>query len=87
LQTLEYVGTSRLPDVRAAGKDNFDISMFKTTTLHERWRLQFRAESFNSMNHPEWSSPSTTFGQSNFGVVTSTNTFMRQLQFALKVLW
>lgn len=87
LQTLEYVATSTLPDVRAAGRNNVDLSVLKTTTIRENWKLQFRAESFNTFNRPEWSSPGGVFGQPNFGVVTSTNTFMRQLQFGLKLLW
>ena len=87
MQTLELNGTQRLPDVRTAGKNTWDISMFKTTNITERVRLQFRVESFNTLNRPEWSGPGTGFGSPNFGVVTSTNTFARQLQFGLKLLW
>lgn len=86
-QPVELVRTSRLPDVRSAGKNNFDISIFKTTRITEQVRLQFRAESFNAFNRPEWSSPNTTFGTAQFGQVTSANTFARQLQFALKLLF
>jgi hypothetical protein len=86
-QTLEQVRTARLPDVRTAGKNNFDMSVFKTTSITERLRLQFRAESFNTLNRPEWFTPNTAFGNANFGRVTSTNTFARQLQFGLKLLW
>jgi len=86
-QTNELVKTTRLPDVRSAGKNNFDVSFFKNTQLSELLKLQFRAEAFNALNRPEWSSPGTAFGSANFGVVTSTNTFARQLQFALKLLW
>jgi len=87
LQTLEQNGTSRLPDVRSAGKNNIDLSLYKTTNLTEQLRLQFRAESFNAFNRPEYSSPGTGFGSANFGVVTGTNTFARQFQFGLKLLW
>jgi hypothetical protein len=85
--TLEQTGTSRLPDVRSAGKNNIDFSIYKSTNLTETWKLQFRVESFNTFNRPEYSSPATSFGSSTFGVVTSTNTFARQLQFGLKLLW
>ncbi|MDX2153745.1 MAG: carboxypeptidase regulatory-like domain-containing protein [Bryobacteraceae bacterium] len=87
LLTLEQNGTSRLPDVRTAGRNNFDISIFKTTTIHERFRVQFRAEAFNALNRPEWSGPDGSLTSQNFGVVTSTNTFARQLQLGLKLLW
>jgi hypothetical protein len=86
-QTLELIGLSRLPDVRSAGRNNFDISLFKTTSITEKLRLQFRAESFNAFNRPEFSSPSGAFGTANFGKITSTNTFARQYQFGLKLLW
>jgi hypothetical protein len=86
-QGVELVRTARLPDVRSHGRNNLDLSFFKTTQLTESIRLQFRAEAFNALNRPEWSSPVGAFGTANFGRVTSTNTFARQLQFALKLLW
>ncbi len=86
-QAVELTRTARLPDVRSAGRNNVDLSFFKTNRISETVRLQFRAEAFNAFNRPEYSSPSGAFGTANFGRVTSTNTFARQLQFALKLLW
>jgi hypothetical protein len=86
-QGVELVRTARLPDVRSGGRNNVDLSFFKTTQITESVRLQFRAEAFNAFNRPEWSSPVGGFGTANFGRVTSTNTFARQLQLALKLLW
>ncbi len=86
-QGIELVRTARLPDVRSAGRNNVDLSFFKTTQLSEAIKLQFRAEAFNAFNHPEYSSPNGAFGNANFGRVTTTNTFSRQLQFALKLIW
>lgn len=86
-ETLELISTARLASVRAPGRNNFDLSLFKTTSITERLRLQFRAEAFNAFNHPEFSSPNTDFNSPNFGRITSTNTFARQYQFALKLLW
>ncbi len=86
-ETLELVGLSRLPDVRTLGRNNFDISLFKTTSISEALRLQFRCEAFNAFNRPEFSGPNTGFGSANFGRITSANTFARQFQFGLKLLW
>lgn len=86
-QGIELVRTARLPDVRSGGRNNLDLSFFKTLQFAESLRLQFRAEAFNALNRPEYSSPNGAFGNANFGRVTSTNTFARQLQFALKLLW
>jgi hypothetical protein len=86
-EALELAGTTRLSDLRSPGRNNVDISLFKTTSVTERLRVQFRAESFNAFNRPEFSSPTTDFNSANFGRITSTNTFARQYQFALKLLW
>ncbi len=40
------------PDYR-----NFDFGIIKTTTLSERFKLQFRADFFNLTNHPNFANP------------------------------
>ncbi len=56
-ETLEYVGLTRLPDVRSPGKNNWDISLFKNTGIGERIKIQLRIESFNAMNGPSTHRP------------------------------
>ena len=43
-----------LPDVRSPGLRNFDISLFKDFKLRESLVLEFRAESFNALNTPQF---------------------------------
>jgi hypothetical protein len=50
----------------------------------EGQQLEFRMEAFNALNHPQFGSPGTVQGSSNFGVVQSTHTDNRDLQLALK---
>ncbi|MGB6133085.1 MAG: carboxypeptidase-like regulatory domain-containing protein [Acidobacteriaceae bacterium] len=74
------------------GVTEWDYSMFRNTTLHERTRLQLRAEFFNILNHTNFNTPNlvvfTPSGLSpTAGVITSTSTTSRQIQFAAKLLW
>ena len=50
-----------LPHVRGPGVTNFDFSLFKTTEITERFKLQLRAEGFNVLNHVNYGLPGTTF--------------------------
>jgi len=68
------------------------LSLMKDTRLKERLNLQFRAEFFNVLNHPNFNTPNavvfTPSGVSpTAGVITSTATTSRQIQFGLKLLW
>jgi len=80
------------------GLANFDLALIKNNyikRISETFNVQFRAESFNVLNHPNFSPPvanSTLFGANGSpvttaGLITSTSTSSRQIQFALKVGW
>ena len=67
-----------------------DVSLFKTTKLTERVGLQFRAEVFNIINHPNLGLPNRSVFSGGAlsptaGLITLTNTTSRQIQFALKL--
>jgi hypothetical protein len=46
--------------------------------------VAFRAEAFSLFNHPQLASPNTSFGNANFGKITSVGG-TRVLQLGLKV--
>ena len=46
--------------LRAPGINNWDISTYKTFNMRERLRLQLRFESYNTFNHTQFSSLTTT---------------------------
>jgi hypothetical protein len=82
--------TSRtLPDVRNPGIANADLSLFKNNYFGngERYNVQFRLESFNALNHPQWGAPDTNVNDGTFGQINSQANSPRQLQLALKFIF
>ena len=73
---------------RSPGLDNWDMSAFKDFKLTERPLIvQFRAELFNGLNHPNFGLPGRTFATATFGVISTTVTSNRDVQFALKFIF
>lgn len=71
-------GTSGRNIWRDSGLRNWDLSVTKSFTLHERLTAQFRAEFFNVLNHPNFTNPygaSSGFGVGNEGDPSVTNLF------------
>jgi hypothetical protein len=69
---------------------NWDLSLFKDFPLGasvEGRRIQFRSEFFNAFNNVSLGNPGSTLGNSNFGIISSTQHASRQIQFALKFLF
>jgi len=66
------------------GLQEFDLSLQKDIRLKEATKLQFRAETYNLFNHPNFSIPNRIAFTSNFGSISSAAD-SRQLQFALKL--
>jgi hypothetical protein len=64
-------GTSGRNILRGPGINNFDFSLFKNFALGHDMRLQFRLESFNFFNHPQFNSVDTNVANSTFGVVNN----------------
>jgi hypothetical protein len=82
-------GNSIVGSVSGPGQFNWDMAFVKDTKITEGTSLQFRAEFFNIFNHPQFDPP---FGNdvstpSTFGLITSTSTTPRVVQFGLKFLF
>jgi hypothetical protein len=77
---------------------NFDFSVFKNNyvkRISDTFNVQLRAEFFNVLNRANFAPPlnnrnvfdSSGHPIANAGLITSTQTPSRQIQFALKVIW
>jgi Carboxypeptidase regulatory-like domain len=59
------------PDLRNPGTISWDSGMSRWQPVRERMRLQFRADMYNILNHPNLGAPSTGITSSTFGQITS----------------
>ena len=102
-QCFNLRGNAGRDIIPGPGLVNMDFSVFKNNAIRrisESFNIQFRAEVFNIFNRPNFLFPDpegTGVGDSIFdstgaptgtaGLITSTTTAARQIQFALKVIW
>jgi len=87
-------GLERRNDLVGPGNWNTNLAVWRTFSLPEHLRLDFRAEAFNALNHTEIGNPSATLLTSgnatlvsnSFGLITSSATQgPRIVQLAVKV--
>jgi hypothetical protein len=81
-------GNSGIGIVRGPAQANWDISTGKRFGLpwpNEVANLEFRAEFFNTFNHPQFANPDTVRSDPSFGEITSLAVNPRIVQFALKL--
>lgn len=71
---------------RAPGFANVDVSAMKNFRLTEAMRLQFRVESFNVGNHPNFGLPVADIASANFGRILQAGR-PRLMQLALKLVF
>jgi len=80
-------GNSGTGIVDGPGQVNVDLSLSKLVVLpwpREGNGLEFRAEFFNTLNHPQFANPDSNFVSATFGVITSTSVNARVGQLGLK---
>jgi hypothetical protein len=81
-------GNSATGIVNGPGQANLDVALSKTVIVDwptEKCSLQFRAELFNALNHPQFANPDTNFTSPTFGVISSTAVNARVGQLAVRI--
>lgn len=78
----QYFNNLRQDDVK-----NFSSAVTKTFPIHERLRLRFRGEAFNTLNRTQFAAPNRTPTNSAFGTITSQVNSPRTIQFSLRLVW
>lgn len=72
--------------LRGPGLATADISLFKNFAITETSRVQFRAEAFNALNHPNFMLPENDLASPEFGQILQAAP-PRLLQLALKFIF
>jgi hypothetical protein len=73
--------------LREPDQADVDLSLSKAFHLHwpkEDAGLQFRADFFNALNHPNFAGPNNAASSSTFGQITAMSTNPRVIQLALR---
>ncbi len=83
---LGTFGTSGRNIFYAPGTENLDAGLFKNIPINEQRRVELRWETFDTLNHPNFSAPNNSFSSSAFGRITAT-TRGRVMQIAAKIVF
>ena len=74
--------------MRGPGQSNFDISLTKMTPFMESRMVEWRAEIFNILNHPNFDRPSGAFSTpATFGQISGTVGNARLIQFGMRIVY
>ena len=82
-----FYGNSGRNILTGPGFASVDLSLHKNFRLAEGARLQFRAETFNAFNHPNFQIPVFLLDRTDAGRVNHTANEGREFQFALKLIF
>jgi hypothetical protein len=73
-----------LPGAYSPWRNNTDLGVNKNVGLPGNTHAQIRLEVLNLFNEVQWAAPSTSFGSSTFGQISSQANNGRMLQFTLR---
>ncbi|MEK7406934.1 MAG: carboxypeptidase-like regulatory domain-containing protein [Acidobacteriota bacterium] len=78
----------RLTGLRADGYNTWDLSLFKTFRIAERFKLQLRAEGQDALNHAMFGGPNANPVSTLFGTVNTTAwTEQRKITLSARLSW
>jgi hypothetical protein len=81
-------GNSTTGIVDGPGQANLDLAFSKSVVPdwgHGKSNVQFRAEFYNALNHPQFGNPDDNFASPTFGVISHTAVNARVAQLALRL--
>lgn len=80
-------GNTGRDSIIGPGSINWDMSLSRQFKFRERYRLDFRSDFFNIMNHANWNNPGTALGTaSTFGKITTFGS-PRLIQLSMKLFF
>jgi hypothetical protein len=79
-----YGTAPRTLNMRGPRVNTLDAALIKSWRTTEHQRAEFRLEASNVRNHPVFADPATSYGASNFGVISGTKVGARSVQFGFK---
>jgi hypothetical protein len=81
-----FFGDAGNGTIRGPSYTSFNIALYKTFPVTERFNIEFRAEAFNVENHPNFNNVSTGVGAGNYGQVAGAGD-PRNVELALKLTY
>ncbi len=89
--TEARLGTAGYMSLRGPGIVNWDFSVFRRFEITDRWKVEFRMESFNFSNTPHFANPNNSVTSRNFMQILNTTNLgrdgvdARQFRFGLRL--
>ena len=80
-------GNYEIGQVRGPTLINTDFSLFKRTSLGGTRSIELRVETFNLFNKAHFRNPNASFGNSQFGRISSTRLPSREIQLGARFLF
>jgi len=82
---LTFGNLSRFLNVRGPALYNWDVSLFKSFSVRERVKAQFRAEALNATNTVQFGNPGTSINSATFGQITTQINHPRIVQLGVRL--